>query len=183
MNKRNFLQYLALNGIALSSIHGLAQAAPASASASTPALAPKSPIHHTLVGIDSEGKPLSLSNFAGKTCLVTFFTADCSLCTKELKLMREFYIGNHKRNFTLIGVNLDEKQSDYTEYMKLVALSVPANARFPIIWRNAAGHSDSFGPINRKPTHFMLDKAHNQVLKREGSFMPNDWDNLWTMLS
>ncbi len=180
MNKRTFLQYLAFNSLALGSAHTVAQ--PASAPAGAPAAAPKSPIHHTLVGLDSDGKPLSLDSFAGQTCLVTFFTADCNLCTKELKLMREFYTKNRKRNFTLIGVNLDEKQSDFAEYMKLVTLSVPADARFPIVWRNAPNHRDSFGPINRKPTHFMLDKAHNQLLKREGSFLPNDWDDLWTML-
>ena len=172
MDKRRFLQYVAANSLALSSAQAWAQ----------PTATPATPIHHTLLGQDSEGKNISLDSYAGQVCLVTFFAGECILCTKELKLMREFYMSNRKRHFILIGVSLDEKQSDFTEYMKLISLSVPAAARFPIVWRNAPNHKDSFGPINRKPTHFMLDKAHNQLLKREGSFQPNDWDNLWTHL-
>lgn len=181
MDKRTFLQYMTAGSLAATSTGLLAQST-SSATASAPA-ASKSPIHHTLTGTDSDDKPLSLDSFAGQVCLVTFFTADCSLCTKELKLMREFYMNNRKRHFTMIGVNLDESQKDFTEYMKLISLSIPANSRFPIVWRNAPGHKDSFGPISRKPTHFMLDKAHNQLLRREGSFLPGDWDDLWTHLA
>jgi hypothetical protein len=115
--------------------------------------------------------------------LVSFFTAGCNLCTKDLKLMREFYVANKARGFVLLGVNIDEKKEDFTQYMNLISLSIPPDQRFPIVWRNTSGHKDSFGAIVRKPTHFVLDKAHNQVTRREGSFLPDDWDNLWTTLT
>ena len=57
-----------------------------------------------------------------------------------------------------------------------------AEQRFPIVWRGAPGHKDSFGEIVKKPTHFVLDRVHRPVLRRDGAFQPNDWDDLWTLL-
>lgn len=136
----------------------------------------------TLSGTDSAGKPVMLTDFAGKVCLVSFFTAGCALCSHELRLMREFYMGNREKDFVLLGVNLDEKREDFMRYIELLNVSVPADQRFPIAWRFAPGHQDNFGPITRKPTHFVLDRKHRQVLRREGSFQPTDWDDLWTSL-
>lgn len=170
MDRRTFLQYTAL--AALSAAYPLAF----SQQPSKPA------IRHTLSGADSDAKPVTLDDFAGKACLVSFFTAGCNLCNNDLRLMREFYMGNKKRNFVLLGVNVDEKKEDFLQYMKLISLSVPADQRFPIVWRNAPGHEDTFGAILKKPTHFVLDKAHRQVLRREGPFQPTDWDDLWTSL-
>ena len=60
---------------------------------------------------------------------------------------------------------------------------MPAEQRFPIAWRNAEGHKDSFGAISRRPTHFVLNRKHQQVLRREGNFLPTDWDDLWVSLA
>lgn len=171
MDRRTFLQYAAASALTAAFPLAFAQQPP------------KAAIHHTLTGIDSDAKPVALDEFAGKVCLVSFFTAGCNLCTHDLRLMREFYMGNRKRNFVLLGVNMDEKKDDFMQYMKLISLSIPANQRFPIVWRNAPGHQDSFGTIARTPTHFVLDKAHKQVLRREGTFQPTDWDDLWTSLA
>lgn len=171
MDKRRFMQYMAAGALGATSLSALSQQAK------------KPVIRHTLAGFDASAKPVSLDDFAGKVCLVSFFTAGCNLCTNDLRLMREFYMGNMKRNFVLLGVNIDEKKDDFTQYMQLISLSVPTEQRFPIVWRNAPEHQDSFGPIVKKPTHFVLDKAHRQVLRREGQFQPTDWDDLWTSLA
>jgi len=73
-------------------------------------------LKQSMVSVDSEGKPFSLDNFAGRVCLVSFFTAACNLCSHDLTLMREFYGNNRSRNFSLIGVNLDAKKSDFVDY-------------------------------------------------------------------
>ncbi len=171
MDKRTFMQYMAAGALGAVALQGFAQEQK------------KPVIRHTLSGFDSDAKPVSLDDFAGKVCLVSFFTAGCNLCTNDLRLMREFYMGNMKRNFVLLGVNIDAKKEDFKQYMQLISLSVPAEQRFPIIWRNAPGHQDSFGAIAKKPTHFVLDKAHRQVVRREGPFQPTDWDDLWTSLA
>ncbi len=96
--------------------------------------------------------------------------------------MREFYLNNKARDFVLIGLNIDAAKTDFMEYVHLVELTIPADQRFPMIWRNAPGHEDNFGQIVKQPTHFVLDKNHKLSFKREGTFLPDDWDTLWTQL-
>lgn len=180
MDKRVFLQACAATTLAAAAhplVHAQATAATAGAAAATPG--PR----HTLSGTSSEGKPVMLTDFAGKVCLVSFFTAGCALCTNELRLMREFYTNNRQRDFVLLGVNMDEKSADFMQYIELLKVSVPAEQRFPIAWRNAAGHQDSFGAITRRPTHYVLNRQHQQVLRREGNFQPTDWDDLWASIA
>mgnify|MGYP000870160312 FL=1 len=160
----------------------LATAMPPLVHAQAPAATPPGP-RHTLSGTNSDGRPVALADYAGKVCLVSFFTAGCALCVNELRLMREFYANNRQRDFVLLGVNMDDKSADFMQYIELLKVSVPAEQRFPIAWRNAAGHQDSFGAITRRPTHYVLNRQHQQVLRREGNFQPTDWDDLWTSLA
>ncbi|MFZ6688892.1 TlpA family protein disulfide reductase [Undibacterium sp. SXout11W] len=140
------------------------------------------PQQMSFVGVDPNGKKVALSDYAGKTLLVSFFTAGCNLCAHDLKLMREFYLGNAKRNFVLLAVNIDQNKQDFDTYLQLINLAVPKEQRFPIIWRNATGHKDNFGTIVNQPTHFVINPKGQLVFKREGTFQPNDWDNLWESL-
>jgi len=143
---------------------------------------PAAPQQMSFVGVDPNGKKVALSDYAGKTLLVSFFTAGCNLCAHDLKLMREFYVGNAKRNFVLLAINIDQNKQDFDTYLQLINLAVPKEQRFPIIWRNAAGHKDNFGAIVNQPTHFVINPKGQLVLKREGTFLPGDWDNLWESL-
>jgi hypothetical protein len=139
-------------------------------------------LKQSMIGMDSDGRPFDLANYAGKVSMVSFFTAGCALCTHDLKLMREFYIDNRAKHFALIGVNIDAKKEDYVEYAKLVTLTTPADQRFPLIWRNSSDHADTFGPVSKQPTHFVLNKDLELVFKREGTFQPQDWDQVWSKL-
>lgn len=137
----------------------------------------------TMTGKDGSEQPFTLERYANKTCLISFFTAGCNLCTHDLKLMREFNFSNKAKNFALIGVNLDKSRQDFNDYLKLIGLAIPAEQRFPLLWRGAADHRDNFGPIAHEPTHFVLDAKHHLSFKREGTFQPDDWDRLWTTIS
>jgi hypothetical protein len=165
MDRRKFMQSIAVAtvGTSFSSVYA-------------------APLKHSMVSVDSEGKSFSLENYAGKVCLVSFFTASCALCSHDLVLMREFYGSNRNKNFSLIGVNIDARKEDFVEYANFFKQAVPAGQRFPLIWRNGPQHADTFGPINKQPTHFVLDKKQEQVFRREGTFQPEDWDQLWTKL-
>ncbi|PRC91535.1 peroxiredoxin family protein [Solimicrobium silvestre] len=136
----------------------------------------------TLQGVDANGKKLELSDFMGKTVLVSFFTAGCNVCTRDLKLMREFYVSNSKRKFVLLAVNIDQNKADFDEYNQLIAQVIPQEQRFPMVWRNAPSHKDNFGTIVHQPTHFVINPKNEFIFKREGSFEPEDWDNLWSSL-
>ncbi|MDO8178689.1 MAG: redoxin domain-containing protein [Undibacterium sp.] len=169
MKKRQFIQAISAATLGLAYAPLFAQSS-------------KEPQKFSLQGIDVNGKKLDLNDFLGKTVLVSFFTAGCSLCTRDLKLMREFYVGNAKRNFVLLAINIDEDKKDFETYNQLIALTIPKEQRFPTVWRNAVGHKDNFGVISRQPTHFVINAKSQFVFKREGTFQPNDWDNLWESL-
>jgi peroxiredoxin len=135
-----------------------------------------------LNGVDVNGKAIRLNDYLGKACLVSFFTAECIPCTNDLRLMREFYGANKARNYVNIGVNMDVERESLAQYIDLLKVTIPAAQHFPIAWRNAKGHSDNFGVIASQPSHFVLDKAHKLVVRRNGIFKPGDWDDLWSNL-
>ncbi|MET3133380.1 thiol-disulfide isomerase/thioredoxin [Oxalobacteraceae bacterium GrIS 1.11] len=174
MQKRAFLQTAAALSMGL--------CAPALWSANA-TRAPAPPLAFNLDGKDSNGKPVKLDDYPGKVCLVSFFAFDCESCFEDLRLMREFYLANKDKNFVILGVNIDKRKEMYLEYMSLIEKTIPVGQRFPIVWRNAPGHSDSFGPITTTPTHFVLNRVHKQVLRRDGGFQASDWDDLWTSLT
>jgi peroxiredoxin len=167
MDRRHFLQSAAVAAAALA--------------AGTPSVLAAG-LKQSMIGMDSDGRPFDLAGYMGKVTLVSFFTAGCNLCTHDLKLMREFYVDNRAKNFSLIGVNIDAKKEDYVEYAHLVTLTTPADQRFPLIWRNAPDHADTFGPVSKQPTHFVLNKDLELIFKREGTFQPQDWDQVWSKL-
>ncbi|MES2324405.1 MAG: TlpA disulfide reductase family protein [Pseudomonadota bacterium] len=177
MKKRDFLQSMAAGALGLSVPAAFAgQAKPAAAAAP----APKA---FTLKGADVYGKAIDLQEYMGKSVLISFFTAECIPCTNDLRLMREFYGANKARNYVNIGVSLDANRADILAYMDLVKQVIPAAQHFPIAWRNAKGHVDNFGPIANQPTHFVLNREHKLVRRRNGIFKADDWDELWTDLA
>ena len=166
MKQRDFIQSAAVSGLLLSSPFALVQ--------------PKaSPPKFSLQGTNVAGKKISLQDYAGHTVLLSFFTIDCEVCNHDIKLMREFYVRNMNKKFILIGVNLDQNKKELDEYNDITTLGYPKNQRFPTVWRNAVGHNDNFGKITTTPTHFVLDPKHQLMFKREGAFLPDDWDKLW----
>lgn len=135
-----------------------------------------------LVGTDYRGAKIDLRDYAGKTILISFYSAGCSVCARDLKLMREFYRDNQNRNFVLIGINVDKTQADFALYTKILSSSIPVNQQFPLIWRGNTAQLDGFGTINIDPTHYLITPNGQLVLKREGTFKAEDWDNLWESL-
>ena len=173
INRRTWLQ------LAAAGVVGAMSSAPLSVSAQD---GDKDLSKLFLQGVDADGKKIELTDYLGKTILVSFFTAGCSVCSRDFKLMRDFYARNVQRNFMLLGVNLDPHKADFDQYNQLISLAVPKNQRFPTVWRPAPGFKDNFGPIVREPTHFVINAKNEFIFKREGSFQPEDWDNLWSSL-
>jgi peroxiredoxin len=169
MKRRDFIQSALVLGTSLQSALTLA----------TPR---QTKTRYELIGTDTFERKLDLAELLGKTVLVSFFTFDCALCTNDLKLMREFYVRNKAKKFAMLGVNLDQNKKDLDEYIETTTMAYPKDQRFPTVWRNASGHKDNFGKILRQPTHFVLDNKHQLLFKREGSFLSDDWDNLWEQL-
>jgi len=170
LKRRTFLALLATVIMSISSFQGFAQQIKEGASMS-------------LQGVDINNKKVDLSEYTGKVLLVSFFTAGCNVCSRDLKLMREFYLNNRNKNFVLLAVNIDSKKEDFSDYMRIIELSTPKDQLFPTVWRSAPEHKDNFGAITRQPTHFVLNAKQQLLFKREGSFQAEDWDRLWEYLN
>ena len=135
-----------------------------------------------LQGIDFDGKEVDLATIKDKTVLVSFFSFESYSSMRDLKLMREFYVGNMKRKYMQVAVNIDQSKKEFDSYIEMYLHAVPKVERFPILHRYAPNYKDNFGAIVKAPTHFALDPQHQLMFKREGIFRGDDWDNLWEAL-
>ena len=62
---------------------------------------------------DVNGKPLSLSSFKGKYVLVDFWASWCGPCRAENENVLRAFNKFKDKNFTILGVSLDEKKEDW----------------------------------------------------------------------
>lgn len=146
------------------------------------ALAAPPSARHTLSGIDSAGRPVSLRDYQGEVVMTSFVTGDCGVCGTELRLMREFHRDNRARGFALVVVSLERRAEDYRQLAELMRTVLAPADRFPLLWRLDPAHRDSFGEIVRLPTHVILDRQGVEVRRRQGGMQPGDWDDLWTLI-
>jgi peroxiredoxin len=67
---------------------------------------------------DANGKPISLSSFRGKYVLVDFWASWCKPCRFENPNVVAAYNKFKNKNFTVLGVSLDENKNDWIEAVK-----------------------------------------------------------------
>lgn len=67
---------------------------------------------------DAEGKPVSLSGFKGKFVLVDFWASWCGPCRAENPNVVRAYNKYKNKNFTIVGVSLDEDKAAWQKAIK-----------------------------------------------------------------
>lgn len=161
MKRRQFLQTTLAAGLVL----------PASSHAQAAAAA-------VLAGTTLEGQPYDMQAEQGKVVLVFFWSTDCAVCRDKMPELRLNYEAWRSKGFQLVAVSLDKSLAAVQDYRGIVDRMVPPSQRFPSLWRGAAAHRDSFGPVAQTPTTFVLDRQHKMVKEVRGRIPPGLWDDV-----
>lgn len=111
---------------------------------------------------DLSGRPVRLSDYAGKAVLINFWATWCPPCKAELPDLVELQRTHGGDRFTVIGVSLDQTGvSGVTDFVKEHGLN------FPILM----GNEDvviQYGNFRGIPTSFLLNAEHELERKYTG---------------
>lgn len=131
-----------------------------------------------LAGTTLEGQPYDMKAEQGKVVLVFFWSTDCAVCRDKMPELRLNYEAWRSKGFQLVAINLDKSLAAVQDYQGILDRTVPKAQRFPSLWRGAAAHRDSFGPVAQTPTTFVLDRKHKVVNEIRGRIAPGLWDDI-----
>ncbi len=107
-----------------------------------------------LVGIDLEGKPLSLKEHQGKVVMVSFWAHWCGPCIALVPHERELVERFKDKPFVLLGVNGDEPGKELLEKTKALNVSWRSLQNQPD--EKAGKHSEKWN-VMTWPTVYLID--------------------------
>ncbi len=155
-----------------------------SASASSPLLAatPVASASPEVEGSSPDGQHLRLSGLRGRVVLVFYWSTGCAVCRDKMRELRANLLGWKGQPFTLLGVNMDARQQDFTGYETLVRQTVPAAQQFASLWAGAADFSDSMGRPEQLPSACLINPQGQLVERYHGRIPPEAWDRIAELL-
>jgi len=132
-----------------------------------------------LAGTTVQGQPFDLAQSRGKVVLVFLWSTSCAVCLDKMPELRLNYQGWRDKNFELVAVNTDRARTDLDAYQTLTQRTAPSAQQFVQLWRNAPGHTDSFGSVPQKmPTSFLIGRDGRVVKTFRGRMDPALWDDI-----
>ena len=118
----------------------------------------------------------------GKVVLVMFWSTGCAVCRDKMPELRENYAGWNGKPFELVAVNTDARKTDFMEYERIIASTVPFKQRFVQLWAGESGYLDSFGNHPQLPDAFLIDKSGKLVERYVGRIPAETWDRIADLL-
>ena len=97
-------------------------------------------------------KETSLKDLRGKVIVIDFWATWCGPCKKELPGLKKLYDKYGKEGLAVIGVSLDRKQSELTDYVKENEITWPQ-----VVGKAASDFADKWG-IDAIPAVFVIDR-------------------------
>jgi thiol-disulfide isomerase/thioredoxin len=131
-----------------------------------------------LSGQTLDAKPYDLGQDKGKAILVFFWSTDCAVCRDKMPELRSNYGAWRDKGFQLVAVSLDKNLADVQAYDRILSHTVPMKQQFPSLWRADPAHKDSFGPITKAPTSFLLNRQGQLEKEIRGRIPAELWDDI-----
>lgn len=135
-----------------------------------------------LEGTTLNGQRLRLAGLRGRVVLVFYWATGCAVCRDKMRELRANLTGWQGQPFTLLGINMDARQQDFTGYEKLVRQTVPAAQQFTSLWAGSPGFRDSMGSPEHLPSACLIDKQGLLVERYNGRIPPEAWDRIAELL-
>lgn len=111
---------------------------------------------------DPNGKPIKLSSFRGKYVLIDFWASWCGPCRAENPNIVKAYNAFKGKNFTILGVSLDQDKAKWLEAIKKDGLTWTHVSDLKY-WNNEV--AASFG-IQSIPASFLID-PQGKIIARD----------------
>ncbi|MFY7651118.1 MAG: peroxiredoxin family protein, partial [Chitinophagaceae bacterium] len=110
---------------------------------------------------DPNGKPVSLSSFKGKYVLIDFWASWCGPCRQENPNVVAAYNKYKAKNFTILGVSLDDNKEKWTTAISADKLSWTHISDLQG-WKSKA--AEDYG-VQSIPANFLLDTEGKIIAK------------------
>jgi peroxiredoxin len=122
-------------------------------------------------GTDIDGKPVSLADWKGDVVLVVFWASWCIPSSTEIAWLDEVYSANEKRGFRILGVSVDNLQSDgpkaETAMLYIRRFLLDHNIRWPNLVNGA-------GSLDVAKAYGVIEIPANVLIGRDGTVIHRD---------
>lgn len=104
-------------------------------------------------GKTADGETVSLSDYKGKVLVVDFWASWCRPCKEGYPFLLELFDQYSDKDFSVLGINLDEEVSNMTNFLKKLGKEVK--------FKNISDSESKIGNIYKVeaiPTTLIIDK-------------------------
>lgn len=114
---------------------------------------------------DLAGKEVKLSDFRGRVVFLNFWATWCKPCKEEMPSMEELYQILKEKDFYMLAVSIDKKESDIKPFKEELKLTLP-------ILHDRWGSVDRRYKLTGVPETYIIDQKGILAEKIIG---PRDW--------